>query len=315
MSAPRPPPLGDGPPRGSVAKPNFLESTVAQALAFARALGLDALDAQVLLSRCLHQQRTWLLAFGEAQLDPGCYQAFAALVARRAGGEPLAYLTGEKEFCGLLLHVGSAALIPRPETEHLVEWGLELLRERLAHVACPCVLDLGTGSGAIGLAVKAAHPVALVVASDADADALALAQHNANRLELDVEFQLGHWWEATAQQAFHLVLCNPPYVASGDAHLAALAHEPLRALTAGATGLEALQSVIRDAPDHLHSTGWLLLEHGFDQAAEVKDLMQRRGFTQVQTRLDLAGQARCTGGAWTGPTVEQLRRGRGGLRQ
>lgn len=275
-------------------------NTVAQALGFARASGLDSLDAQVLLSKCLQEERTWLLAFDDSRLDPGQYGAFAALVVRRAGGEPLAYLIGEKEFCGLLLHVGPRVLIPRPETEHLVQWGLQVLRERLAHVACPWVLDLGTGSGAIALAVKAAHPAAKLVAADVDADALALARQNAQRLGLDVEFRLGHWWAATPQQTFHLVLCNPPYVSSSDAHLAALAHEPLLALTPGTTGLEALESVIQGAPAHLHLTGWLLLEHGCNQAADVRALMQRRGFTQVQTRPDLSGQPRCTGGCWPG---------------
>ena len=302
MSTPRPPPRGDRPARRSrrVAKPHFLENTVAQALGFARASGVDSLDAQVLLSKCLQQERTWLLAFDDAQLDPVQYEAFAMLVARRAGGEPLAYLIGEKEFCGLLLQVRPTVLIPRPETEHLVGWGEEVLGEHLTHVACPWVLDLGTGSGAIALAVKAAHPAAKLVAADVDADALALARQNAQQHGLDVEFRLGHWWAATPQQSFHLVLCNPPYVPSSDAHLSALAHEPLLALTPGATGLEALESVIQGAPPHLHSTGWLLLEHGFDQAADVRALMQRRGFTQVQTRPDLAGQPRCTGGCWPG---------------
>ncbi len=303
MSEPSSPPRGDRPPSESnkAAKPQSLDSTVAQALAIARAAGLDALDAQVLLSRCLQQPRSWLLAFGDAQVDPRRYEAFAALVHRRAGGEPLAYLTGEKEFCGLLLHVGPAALIPRPETEHLVEWGVELLRERFAHIACPWVLDLGTGSGAIALALKAAHANAHVAASDVEPDALALARHNAKHVALDVQFLLGSWWAATPHQVFHLALCNPPYVPSSDEHLAALAHEPLQALTPGVTGLEALQSVIGGAPDHLHTAGWLLLEHGFDQSAEVRDLMRRRGFTQVQTRCDLAGQPRCTGGVWQAP--------------
>ncbi|MEQ1806123.1 MAG: peptide chain release factor N(5)-glutamine methyltransferase [Burkholderiaceae bacterium] len=275
-------------------------STVAQALASARTSGLDALDAQVLLAKSLKRPRSWLLAYGDAQIDAGRLGEFAAWVARRARGEPLAYLTGEKEFCGLLLHVGPAVLIPRPETEHLVQWGVEILRERLAAIGEAQVLDLGTGSGAIALAVKAAHPAARLVASDVDANALSMAQHNAKRLALDIEFQQGPWWAAVAPQTFHLVLCNPPYVSSSDPHLAALTFEPQRALTPGATGLEALQSVVQNAPEHLHAAAWLLVEHGFDQAGQVRELMQRRGFAEVQTRRDLAGHARCTGGCWPG---------------
>ncbi len=275
-------------------------STVAQALASARASGLDALDAQVLLAKSLKQPRAWLLAFDDAQLDPGHQGDFATLVARRARGEPLAYLTGEKEFCGLLLHVGPAVLIPRPETEHLVLWGVEILREQFAAIAEAQVLDLGAGSGAIALAVKAAHPAARVVATDVDAKALSLAQDNSKRLALDVEFRLGPWWTAVARQTFHLVLCNPPYVSSSDPHLAALTFEPQQALTPGATGLEALQSVVQNAPEHLREAAWLLVEHGFDQAAQVSALMQGHGFTQVQTRHDLAGHPRCTGGCWPG---------------
>jgi release factor glutamine methyltransferase len=275
-------------------------ATVAQALLFANASGLTALDAQVLLSKCLGRQRTWLLAFDNAPLDAGRYEAFAALVARRAGGEPLAYVTGEKEFCGLLLQVGPAVLIPRPETEHLVEWGVEILQQRTANIPWPRVLDLGTGSGAIALALKAAHPAAQVEATDVDVAALGLAQHNAKRLALDVQFRPGDWWAATENQAFHLALCNPPYIPSADAHLAALAHEPSRALTPGTTGLEALQQVIQTAPVHLHPKAWLLLEHGFNQAAAVSALMQRHGFGRIETRPDLAGLPRCTGGCWPG---------------
>ncbi len=274
--------------------------TVAQALRFAGASGLDALDAQVLLAKCLDRQRTWLLAFDDAPVEPDRFDAFIALVARRAGGEPIAYLVGEKEFCGLLLHVGPAVLIPRPETEHLVQWGLETLREFFAGVGCASVLDLGTGSGAIALAIKAARVETRVEASDASATALKVAQHNADRLGLDVHFRLGDWWAAVPDRMFHLVLCNPPYVANSDPHLAALTHEPVSALSPGKTGLEALREVIQGAPTHLYPTGWLLLEHGFDQAAEVSELMHRRGFARIRTRRDLAGMPRCTGGCWPG---------------
>lgn len=271
--------------------------TVAEALRYARARGLDALDAQVLLAKSLDRQRTWVLAFDDACIEPGRFDAFAALVARRATGEPLAYLTGEKEFCGLALHVGPAVLVPRPETEHLVQWGLEVLREPFADTPCASVLDLGTGSGAIALALKAARPQAQVEASDLDPAALQMAERNANRLGLEVRFHLGNWWGAVPGRAFNLALCNPPYIAGADPHLAALGNEPATALTPGTTGIEALQTVIEGAAAHLHAAGWLLLEHGFDQAAAVTGLMQRHGFTRIQTRADLAGLPRCTGGS------------------
>jgi release factor glutamine methyltransferase len=274
--------------------------TVAQALDSARAAGLDALDAQVLLAKCLDRPRAWLLAHGEMHLEGPLGEAFCAFVARRAGGEPLAYLTGEKEFRGLLLAVGPAVLIPRPETEHLVDWGLEILNREFADVPRPLVLDLGTGSGAIALALKAAHPAAQVEASDADPQALAVAQRNAKRLALDVQFRGGDWWSAIGNRKFHLVLCNPPYIARADSHLASLAHEPVSALTPGIGGMEALHCVVLGAPAHLHTRGWLLLEHGYDQAEAVRNLMQRHGFAQVQTRQDLARQPRCTGGSWLG---------------
>ena len=275
-------------------------STVAQALALADANGLDPLDAQVLLSSCLGQGRAWLFAHDAAPLDAGQSERFAAFVARRAAGEPVAYLIGEKDFCGLLLHVAPAVLIPRPETEHLVEWGLEVLCTRFVQVDRPQVLDLGTGSGAIALALKSALPRAEVSASEVSAAALRVARGNARRLALKIEFLFGDWWAATENRAFHLVLCNPPYIANADPHLTALAHEPALALTPGPSGMEALRAVIHGAAMHLQPMGWLLLEHGFDQALPVSDLMHRCGFTQIQTRRDLAGLARCSGGCRTG---------------
>jgi release factor glutamine methyltransferase len=275
-------------------------STVAQALALAHASGLDALDAQVLLSRCLGQERVWLFAHDAAPLDAGQSERFAAFIARRAVGEPLAYLIGEKEFRGLSLRVAPAVLIPRPETEHLVEWGLEILGTRLAQVDRPQVLDLGTGSGAIALALKAALPQAEVSASDVSAQALRVARGNARHLALKIEFLFGDWWAATENRRFHLVLCNPPYIANADPHLAALAHEPALALTPGPSGMEALRAVIHGAATHLQPTGWLLLEHGFDHALPVSDLLRRCGFTQIQTRRDLAGLPRCSGGCLAG---------------
>lgn len=269
--------------------------TVATALAEARALGLDRLDAHWLLAHALRCDRSWLLAHDDAALAPPVAAAFAAHARRRAAGEPLAYLVGEKEFHGLTLTVNADVLVPRPETEGLVEWALELLNGEFARVAPARVLDLGTGSGAIALAVKQARPDARVMALDVSADALAVAAANASRLGLDVEFLRSHWWHALAGRRFDLLLSNPPYIRRTDPHLGALRHEPALALTSGANGLEALQAVVAGAAEHLEDGGWLLMEHGHDQAAEVQALLRQHGFCNVQTRPDLAGLARCTG--------------------
>ena len=250
--------------------------TVAQALAEAKVQGTDRLDAQLLLAHALERDRSWLLAHDDEPLAPRVAAGFRAHVLRRAAGEPLAYLVGEKEFHGLTLQVSAGVLVPRPETEGLVDWALELLGGGLAGPAPARVLDLGTGSGAIALAVKHAHPAAQVTALDVSAEALAIALANAQRTELDIEFLRGDWWSPVAGRRFHLLLSNPPYIRLGDAHLAALQHEPQIALTAGANGLEALQAIVASAADHLEAGGWLLLEHGHDQAAEVQDLLHRR---------------------------------------
>jgi release factor glutamine methyltransferase len=273
-------------------------STVSAALALAKASRLDALDAQVLLARCLGQSRTWLLAHGDVQLDSAMAERFAAMVARRAEGQPLAYVLGEKEFHGLLLEVTPAVLVPRPETEHLVEWGVEILDRHLVNVERPEVLDMGTGSGAIALAIKSELPQAQVCALDVSVDSMHVARGNAKRLGLEVEFLLSDWWTATDGRAFHLVLCNPPYIADSDRHLPALAHEPILALSPGPSGFEALRAVIRGAAAHIRAAGWLLLEHGADQASQVTALLRDHGFAQVQTRKDLAGLPRCSGGCW-----------------
>jgi release factor glutamine methyltransferase len=270
--------------------------SVASALAHAKALGIDPLDAQVGLAHCLGQRRTWLLAHGEARLTPAQAQDYGGLLERRAAGEPLAYLVGEKEFRGLTLNVDSRVLVPRPETEHLVDWGLEILAARSREAGEPSVLDLGTGSGAIALAVKSAWPTARVTAVDASSAALEVARTNAARLALDVEFVSSDWWQTLADRRFDLVLCNPPYVASAAPGLPALRHEPISALTTGGSGLEALMQVIQDAPRHLEPRGWLLLEHGADQAAAVREAMREHGLDDAQTRVDLAGLERCTGG-------------------
>ena len=273
--------------------------TVAAALATARTMGVDRLDAQWLLAHVLNRPRSWLLAHDEAPLDADQWLQFQGQLARRAGGEPLAYLHGEKEFHGLTLSVNPAVLVPRPDTEVLVDWALELLGGTiggaLAEVASPLVVDLGTGSGAIALAVKNRHPRASVMGTDNSPAALAVAGANAHRLGLDVGFAAGSWWAALPGRRFHLVLSNPPYIAAGDPHLPALRHEPAAALTPGGDGLGALQQIVHGAPRHLLTGGWLLMEHGFEQAEDVRRLLHAEGFTDIETRHDLGGQPRCTG--------------------
>lgn len=275
-------------------------STLAQALDQARTLGLERIDAQLLLLHALARPdagRAWLLAHDTDALDPAVHAQFLALCQRRTAGEPVAYLTGRKEFYGLPLQVDARVLDPRPDTETLVDWALEVI----APLPAPSVLDLGTGSGAIALALQHQHPTAQVLAVDASADALAVAQANAQRLALPVRFLQGHWLAAVPGR-FEAIVSNPPYIAAADPHLAALIHEPLQALASGTDGLDDIRTIIAQAPAHLQPGGWLLLEHGHDQAGTVRALLQAQGFAQVQSRNDLAGIARCTGGQW--PTVK-----------
>jgi release factor glutamine methyltransferase len=279
-------------------------TTVDAALRDARARGLDRLDAQLLAGHVLRRPRAWLIAHGDATLAPDEAAAFAALAARRAAGEPLAYLLGEREFHGLPLTVTPAVLVPRPDTETLVDWALHLLQAAAPRAEAPAVVDLGTGSGAIALAIRAnAH--AAVWAVERSAEALAVARANAQRLGLDVRFAQGDWWQALdgrddAPAAFDLVVSNPPYVAPGDPHLAALAHEPLAALVAPNDGLADIVRIVRGAPARLRPGGWLLLEHGWQQAPAVAAILAEAGFVDVCTRADIEGRPRCTGGRLAG---------------
>lgn len=272
--------------------------SVGAALARARAAGLDRLDAQLLLAHRLGRSRTWLLAHDDDTLPPGAAAAFEADVQQRAAGVPLAYLTGTREFHGITLQVSPAVLDPRPDTETLVDWALDLLSGELAACALPQVLDLGTGSGAIALAVKASCGRAVLRATDNSPAALAVARDNGQRLGLEVHWQAGHWWDGLGGPPLHLVLSNPPYIAGDDPHLPALRHEPLAALTPGGDGLAAIEAIVQGAPRHLAAGGWLLLEHGFDQAAAVRRRLAAAGFEAIATRHDLAGLERCTGGRW-----------------
>ena len=270
------------------------------ALRAARSLGVERLDAHLLLAHVLGQSRAWLLAHGDDALSDEHAGAFEALAKRRAAGEPFAYLVGEREFHGLTLTVNGAVLVPRPDTETLVEWALELLRSELRNTPEPALLDLGTGSGAIALALKNGCPRARVWAGERSADALVVARANAERLALDVRFAQGDWWDALAgaqdAPAFDLVVSNPPYIAADDPHLVALTHEPLAALVAADEGLADIARIATGARGRLREGGWLLFEHGWAQATAVQAILQRAGFGDVATRADIEGRARCTGG-------------------
>lgn len=278
--------------------------TCAQALTAARTLGLERLDAQLLLLHALGKpgaDRAWLLTHDTTPLPAEAAQFFRELSLRRAAGEPLAYLVGSKAFFGLELQVDGRVLVPRPDTETLVEWALQQL-DQANLPASARVLDLGTGSGAIALALKKNRPALDVTAVDASSEALVVAGANAQQHRLSVHLLQSNWFEKVSGR-FHLIVSNPPYVADADPHLPALRHEPVQALTAGKDGLSDLRRIIGQAPAHLQPQGWLLLEHGYDQARAVCALLEQRGFAQVQSRADLAGIPRCSGGRWPDPAL------------
>jgi release factor glutamine methyltransferase len=267
--------------------------------ALTRAQGLLAassdsarLDAELLLGHLLSRSRAQLFAHLHDELVAGDAARFDALVQRRQRGEPVAYLTGMQGFWTLTLEVTPDVLVPRPETELLVEWALDCLPAD----GTAAIADLGTGSGAIALALAGERPRARVVATDVSPAALALAQRNAARAQLAVAFREGAWWSAFDDERFDLVVSNPPYIARDDAHLDALRHEPLLALSDGADGLQALREIIAGAAAHLRDGGLLLVEHGHDQGEAVRALFVASGFIDVATRRDLEDRERATGG-------------------
>jgi release factor glutamine methyltransferase len=271
--------------------------TLAQCLQAAQAQGLARVDAQLLLMWSLGRNphdRAWLIAHDDEPLPEWATERWQAALQRRLNGEPVAYILGEQAFFGLNLLVGPGVLVPRPDTETLVQWALDLVPHQ-AGVRC---WDVGTGSGAIALALCHERPQWTITASDLSADALRVAQANAQRLGLQLRWAQGPWLAAVIGDRFDLIVSNPPYIAEGDPHLSALRHEPLSALTAGADGLDDLRSLISQAPDHLSAGAWLLLEHGHDQAPAVRALLSQAGFAEVNSRKDLAGIERCSGGRW-----------------
>ena len=276
-------------------------NTVAQALTQAHTQGLARVDAQMLLLHTLGQPthaRAWLITHDSDALSPAQQAQWQQMLAQRQAGVPVAYLTGHKAFYGLDLRVDARVLDPRDDTETLVDWALDVLTA--SGQAQPRVLDLGTGSGAIALALASALPRATVCAVDASVGALAVARANAERLALPVQFHLGDWFAGLPACAarFDCIASNPPYIRDDDPHMAALQHEPRQALTSGADGLADIRVIAAGAPAWLVRGGWLLLEHGWDQHEAVQALLRKAGFGEVQSRQDLAGQPRCTGGRW-----------------
>jgi release factor glutamine methyltransferase len=249
------------------------------------------LDAEVLLAKVLGVARAGLIARSAQLLQERDEAAFDAMVARRISGTPVAYLTESREFWSMSLLVTPAVLVPRPETETLVEQVLELAPADSAH----SLLDLGTGSGAIALSIAGERPGWQVTASDISPDALAIAQKNSDSLKIsNIEWRLGSWFEPLPGRRFDFIVSNPPYIAAGDPLLTALSAEPLLALSPGASGLEALQQIVAQAPEYLLAGGSLLLEHGQTQAPDVQRLLRHQGFESIRTCLDLSGKARIT---------------------
>ena len=272
--------------------------TVAELLQGASTLAGETarLDAELLLCHTLDKPRSWLYTWPEMEVEAPLVNEFESLLTSRRQGHPIAHLTGRREFWSLNLRVNEHTLIPRPETETLVEWALDLPLPEAASV-----LDLGTGSGAIALALASERPNWQVRALDKSEEALQVARGNAAELALArVQFDCSNWFAGVTGQRFNLLVSNPPYVEEGDVHLSTgdLRFEPLGALMAQARGMSDLEKLLVAAPKHLHNGGWMLLEHGYNQAARVRASMLEQGFDNIETRTDLAGVERISGGQW-----------------
>ncbi|MGY3263956.1 peptide chain release factor N(5)-glutamine methyltransferase [Lysobacter sp. HA35] len=257
---------------------------------------LDAREAEHLMAHVLGRPASWLFAHGDDEIDGAKRDAFMHLVERRVAGEPVAYLVGRRGFWTFDLDVTPATLIPRPETERLVELALE-------HAAPnACIVDLGTGSGAIALALASERPNATVIATDASADALDVARRNAARLQLDrIDFRQGSWYSPLAGERFNVIVSNPPYIADGDPHLQQgdLRHEPATALASGRDGLDDIRVIASGVRAHLVADGWLLVEHGYDQGDAVRRIFVDAGLVEVHTAQDLEHRDRVTLGRAT----------------
>lgn len=269
-------------------------ATLRERLAAAR---LPKLEAQMLWRHVLQVPRAWLISHDTDEISDALQQRYLELENRRILGEPMAYILGRREFMGHMFHVDPAVLIPRPDTELLVERALASLEGK----AAPRILDLGTGSGAVAISIALARPDATVVATDLSPDALAVAQGNAQRLGAAVEFRRGSWYDALSDSEpmpFDLVVSNPPYIRADDTHLAQgdLRFEPASALTDGADGLRDLERIVQGAAGWLVPQGGLLLEHGWDQAQDVRRFLSQAGYAGVASYRDLAGIERVTGG-------------------
>ena len=283
-------------------------STIAQtlqhaALALAACSDSPRLDAELLLGKLLGQPRSGLIARSDEPVEAASQHAFANLIEARCGGAPVAYLTGSREFWSLPLTVTPAVLVPRPETELLVELALQLPAST-PRSDCS-VLDLGTGSGAIALALASERPRWRITGVDVSPPALEIARCNARDLGLaHLDWRLGSWFEPVAGERFDLILANPPYVAAGDRALETLRAEPAIALAAGPTGLEALAAIAAAAGSHLNEGGWLMFEHGSTQAPDVVQLLQRHGFSHIRSHMDFSGTPRVTLGTLHPPQQE-----------
>lgn len=270
-----------------------LPANLGEALALARGR-IDTVDARILLREASGATAAQLIAFQERPLAPEAASLYLQWLERRVSGEPVAHILGEREFYGRSFRVSVATLIPRPETELLVELALH----QTAGQPQPRILDLGTGSGAIAVSIALEMPHAQVTAVDFSPAALEVAQANALALGAQVDFHSGNWFAALGPERFSCIVSNPPYIAEADPHLQQgdLRFEPITALASGADGLNDICHIIHAAPDHLEPGGWLLLEHGYDQAEAVRALLEDAGFLGVQSWHDIAGIERVSGG-------------------
>ena len=304
MSAPSPGPSAGALPHGGVDLP--ADATLAQAQTAATRAGLPALEARMLLTRITGLNRTQLITRDTQPLSPEQRDAFESMLQRRLNGEPMAYLVGEREFYGRVFRVNPAVLIPRPDTEIVVQAALARLPAASGSGVVARVLDLGTGSGVLAVTLACERPDAEVWATDIAPDALEVARGNAAALGARVRFVLSDWYRALPDEArFDLIVSNPPYIAASDPHLTRgdLRFEPVDALTDHADGLSDLAAIVAGAAARLLAGGWLLMEHGYDQGKPTRRLLREAGFTEVFTEGDLGGNERCSGGRWPGATA------------